>query len=53
VFFRADNFSSAITMLQGMVGMNGISIHKAFAKYAAVLATYLHITMIWMDFRHR
>ena len=26
VFFRADNFSSAITMLHGMAGMNGISL---------------------------
>ena len=26
VFFRADSFASAMTMLQGMIGMNGISL---------------------------
>ena len=26
VFFRADSFSSALTMLQGMAGMNGVSL---------------------------
>ena len=26
VFFRADNFSSALTMLHGMSGMNGVSL---------------------------
>jgi D-alanyl-lipoteichoic acid acyltransferase DltB (MBOAT superfamily) len=26
VFFRADNFSSALTMLHGMAGMNGVSL---------------------------
>jgi len=26
VFFRADSFSTAVTMLQGMAGMNGVSL---------------------------
>ncbi|MDD1619326.1 MAG: hypothetical protein LUQ52_07505, partial [Methylococcaceae bacterium] len=26
VFFRADSFSSAVNLLQGMIGMNGISL---------------------------
>ncbi len=30
VFFRADSFSSAITMLQGMAGMNGVSLPTSF-----------------------
>lgn len=29
VFFRADSFSSAITMLHGMAGMNGVSLPKS------------------------
>ncbi len=31
VFFRADNFSSAMTMLHGMVGMNGVSLPISLA----------------------
>lgn len=30
VFFRADSFSSAITMLYGMAGINGISLPTSF-----------------------
>lgn len=30
VFFRADSTSTAVTMLQGMVGMNGVSLPKSF-----------------------
>jgi len=43
VFFRAESFSSAITMLKGMIGINGVSVHKAFANSVAVLAQKLHI----------
>ena len=31
VFFRADSFSSAITMLHGMAGMNGVSLPESLA----------------------
>jgi len=30
VFFRADSISSALTMLHGMVGMNGVSLPASF-----------------------
>jgi len=34
VFFRADNFSAAISILKGMLGLNGISIPASLANYA-------------------
>lgn len=41
VFFRADSFSSAMTMLYGMVGMNGVSMPTSWegklGKYLAPL----------------
>jgi hypothetical protein len=30
VFFRADNFLSAMTILKGMAGMNGVSVPASF-----------------------
>jgi alginate O-acetyltransferase complex protein AlgI len=38
VFFRADSFSSAITMLQGMVGMNGVSLPESLESRLAQFA---------------
>jgi D-alanyl-lipoteichoic acid acyltransferase DltB (MBOAT superfamily) len=46
VFFRADSFSSAIAMLQGMLGMNGFSLpisleiywHKYGLSYSQILS---------------
>lgn len=35
VFFRADSFSSAITMLHGMAGMNGVSLPTSIASILA------------------
>lgn len=43
VFFRAENFSSAIAMLQGMIGVNGLSINPSFAQYVAAFAQKLPI----------
>ena len=43
VFFRADSFSSAITLLHGMGGVNGVSVHPSFAKYVAVFTQKLPI----------
>jgi len=43
VFFRADSISSAISMLQGMVAMNGVSVHQSFTKYLAVFTQKLPI----------
>jgi len=48
VFFRAENFASAIAMLQGMVGINGVTVHKIFAQYVSVLAQKLN-TNIGLD----
>ncbi|WP_347988944.1 MBOAT family protein [Methylomonas sp. AM2-LC] len=38
VFFRADTYSSAITLLRGMLGMNGISLPSLFEEK---LSSYL------------
>lgn len=43
VFFRADSLFSAITILYGMVGMNGVSVHQSLAKYVAVFTQKMHI----------
>ncbi|MGZ8944555.1 MAG: MBOAT family O-acyltransferase [Methylococcaceae bacterium] len=48
VFFRADSFSSAIAMLQGMAGINGISINPSLAKYFAVFTQKLQFK-IYLD----
>lgn len=32
VFFRADSYSSAITMLHGMVGMNGVALPESLSN---------------------
>jgi alginate O-acetyltransferase complex protein AlgI len=34
VFFRATNFEDAVSILRGMVGMNGIALPAAFAAHA-------------------
>ena len=50
VFFRADSFSSAVTLLQGMVAMNGVSVHPSFAKYLTVFAQKLPVAISWDGF---
>jgi len=46
VFFRADSFASALSMLHGMAGLNGVSLPAAFeglalAALPATLAPYV------------
>lgn len=40
VFFRAANFDAALTMLQGMAGMNGVAIPNAIASRLGALWPY-------------
>lgn len=40
VFFRADSFTTAIIMLQGLLGFNGISFPSAWAGLGASVAQY-------------
>jgi D-alanyl-lipoteichoic acid acyltransferase DltB (MBOAT superfamily) len=45
VFFRADSFTSAMTMLHGMAGMNGVSLPSSLeGKIGHYLAGYDWIT---------
>ena len=37
VFFRADSFSSAVTMLQGMVGVNGVSLPSSLERWSRLI----------------
>ncbi|MCX7099405.1 MAG: MBOAT family protein, partial [Methylococcales bacterium] len=46
VFFRADCFGSAITLLKGMVGLNGLSLPSWFANYPNYIPFYDAIIFI-------
>lgn len=41
VFFRAEDFSAAINMLEGMLGVNGVGIPNAIAVHLGGLQEYL------------
>jgi alginate O-acetyltransferase complex protein AlgI len=50
VFFRADSFSSAIIMLQGMSGMNGVSLPASLETWWNRYMDYLP-TQGWLVFK--
>lgn len=45
VFFRADSLATAIDMLRGMCGLNGISVHQVFAKYIPAISQLFHFNV--------
>ena len=47
VFFRADSFSSALTMLQGMAGMNGVSLPTSLQAHLAQVLPHAG----WLNFQ--
>lgn len=46
VFFRADSFSSALTLLRGMVGLNGWSLPAWFGNYPNYIPDAIHFVSV-------
>lgn len=46
VFFRADSWRGAITVLRGMAGMSGISLPTTFGRHLSPILARLHIHSI-------
>ena len=49
VFFRSENYASAINMLQGMIGVNGVSNSKILDAYGISLSLiFLGCMVVWV-----
>jgi hypothetical protein len=42
VFFRAENISGAVRLLEGMLGLNGLGVKQEFARFVAYLSASFH-----------
>jgi len=51
VFFRAKSFSTAISMLKGMVGLNGICVSPGFERVLGHWAARLPLRIAHVDFK--
>jgi hypothetical protein len=51
VFFRAKSFTTAVSVLKGMVGLNGISLNPAFERLFGHWAAQLPVTFAHTGFK--
>ncbi len=48
VFFRAESFGAALTMLKSMAGLNGLSTGSLFGGYAEVRLLVISALVVWV-----
>lgn len=51
VFFRAKSFPTAVSILKGMAGLNGIRLSPGFRKILGPWAAHLPVTFAHLDFK--